>query len=267
MSERALFLRDGAGYVATDVAQGAWNPADAIGGAVLALLGQCLDEVPTLVPMTMSRMTVDIMRPVPLGRRLTVRPTVVREGKKIQLVDLHLTVGDVLHARASVLRLRDADLTGRDDLPTGAPGSAPVPLVAPEEVPSRRELSPSPAGFLQGWDMRYAPSLDGAATGLWIRLEVPVVAGEPVRPSARVAAGFDFANNIGVDFGPVPATTINPDVSGSVLRRPAGEWMAITGQTRFTPALGRGVVTALLSDRDGVFAAVTLSQLVQPRPR
>jgi hypothetical protein len=267
MSDRALFVRDGSGFVGTDVAQGAWNPADAIGGAVLALLGHCLDEVPSLVPMTMSRMTVDIMRPVPLGRRLTVAPVVVREGRKIQLVDLQLTVGGVLHARASVLRLRDADLTGRDDLPTGAPVDPPVPLVPPDQVASVRDSSTPPGGFLQGWDMRYAPSRDGSATGLWVRLEVPVVAGEPVRPSARLVACVDFANNIGVDFGPGAATTINPDVNAHVLRRPAGEWVAITGETRFTPALGRGVVTATLSDLEGVFAAVSLSQLVQPRAR
>jgi hypothetical protein len=79
--------------------------------------------------------------------------------------------------------------------------------------------------------------------------------------------GFDFANNIGVTMGAGSATTINPDVNAHVLRQPAGEWVAITGATRFNPALGRGVSTAALSDLDGPFAHVTLCQLVQPRPR
>jgi hypothetical protein len=267
MSSGALFVPDGGGYVATDVAGGAWDPRDANGGSVLALLGHCLDEVPTLVPMTMARLTADLVRPVPIGRRLSVRSAVVREGKKIQLVDLHLHVDDVLHARASVLRLRDEDLRDRDGLPTGAPADTPVPLVPPEEVPSLRDTAPGTGGFLQGVDMRYAPSRDGTTRGVWIRLEAPVVAGEPIRPSARLALSFDYANNMGVDFGAGAATTINPDVNAHVLRQQTGEWVALTGLTRFTPALGRGIVSADLCDADGVFAQVTIGQLVQPRAR
>ena len=267
MAEPALFAREGDAYVATELAQSSWDPHAANGGSVLALLGHWLDEVPALVPMTLSRLTADLMRPVPLGRPLSVTATVVREGRKIQLVDLHLFAGDVLHARASALRLRDADLTGRDDLPTGTPVSTAAPLVPPDEVPSMRERPGWTAGWMDGVDMRYAPSRDGTTTGAWIRLEVPVVAGEPVRPTARLALGLDFANNTGVDFGPGAATTINPDVTAHLLRQQIGEWVAITGLTRFTPALGRGVVTATLSDDHGAFAAVTIGQLVQPRPR
>ncbi|MBV8461690.1 MAG: hypothetical protein JO368_00245 [Acidimicrobiales bacterium] len=58
---------------------------------------------------------------------------------------------------------------------------------------------------------------------------------------------------------------INPDVSAHVLRPPTGEWIALTGDTRLNPALGRGLSTALLSDTDGVFAVVSMSQLIQPR--
>ena len=43
-----------------------------------------------------------------MGRRLHVVPTVVREGKKIQVVELRLLDGDVEHVRATALRLRDA---------------------------------------------------------------------------------------------------------------------------------------------------------------
>jgi hypothetical protein len=62
--------------------------------------------------MTVGRFTADLMRPVPIGRRLHAVPTVLREGKKIQLVELRLLVGDVEHVHATVLRLRDADVSG-----------------------------------------------------------------------------------------------------------------------------------------------------------
>jgi hypothetical protein len=267
VTERALFHREGDSFVATGLSQGAWDPRHANGGSTLALLAHCLDDVPTLVPMTLSRITADLVRPLPLGTPLTVTSSVVREGKKIQLVDLHLLVDGVLHARASALRLRDADLTGRDDLPSGAPWGSPPPLPPPEEAESLRETSTVPTGFLDGVDMRYAPVQDGTGRGVWVRLEVPVVAGEPVRPTSRAALAFDYANNINVAMTPGTATTINPDVSAHVLRQPTGEWLAITGLTNVVPGLGRGVSTARVSDRDGVVAHVTVCQLLQPRPR
>jgi hypothetical protein len=267
MADGALYLPEGDGYVATELSQGAWDPRHANGGSTLALLAHCLDDVPTLVPMTLARMTADLMRPVPLGRRLTVSSDVVREGKKIQLVDVSLWDDGVLLARASALRLRDEDQSGRDDLPTGAPTDTPPPLVPPEEATSLRETSISPAGFLGAVDMRYAERTDGPGRGVWLRLEVPVVAGEAVSTLARTALAFDYANNIGVEMGSGTATTINPDVNAHVLRQPTGEWVALTGHTQFAPGLGRGVSTAALSDLDGVFALVSVCQLVQPRPR
>jgi hypothetical protein len=54
-------------------------------------------------------------------------------------------------------------------------------------------------------------------------------------------------------------------VTAHVLRRPRGDWIAITGDTRFHYEAGRGVSSAELSDDDGVFAVASVSQLVQPR--
>ena len=110
MEAEALYVRDGDGYVGTILTQGGWDPAGANGGTVLALLGQCLDDVPTLVPMGVSRITADLVRPVPLGRRLDVTATILREGKKIQVVLLQLLHDDVELVRLTALRLREADL-------------------------------------------------------------------------------------------------------------------------------------------------------------
>lgn len=265
MEERALFLRDGDAYVGTILTQGGWDPTAANGGTVLALLGHCLEEVPSLVPMTLSRFAADLVRPVPLGRRLRTESTVLREGKKIQLVELRLLVDDVVHVRATALRLRDADMTAAD-LPVSSTTARPADaLVPPEEATSFGEGNPDVPGFLQAIDMRRAPTVDGSASGSWLRLAVPVVAGEPVRPTARLTLGFDFANLIGLEVRTASVTMINPDVTGQVLRPPIGEWIAITGDTWVNATMGRGVSSALLSDFDGVFAMVSMSQLVQLR--
>ena len=263
MDERALFRRDGDGYVGTALTQGGWDPRHANGGTVLALLGHCLDDVPTLVPMALSRLTVDLVRPVPIGPRLRVVSEVLREGKKIQVVELRLVVDDVVHVRASALRLRRADLDPTIVPPSTTDARPADALVRPDAALSFREVGGGP-GFLGGIDLRRAPFVEGPGHGAWVRLVVPVVAGEEVRPTARVVLGFDFANLVGVDAEAAAVTMINPDVTGQVLRPPTGEWIGIVGETRFAPDGGRGVSWASLSDDDGVFAVVSVSQLLQP---
>jgi hypothetical protein len=264
VEEQAMYVRDGDAYVGTILTQGGWDPAAANGGTVLALVGQCLDEVPTLVPMTLSRFTADIHRPVPIGQRLNVVATVLREGKKIQIAELRVLSGGVEHVRVTALRLRDERVGEGEvaDTTDARPGDA---LVSPEESRNLSELTRDLPGFLRAVDMRRARTVDGTSIGAWIRLRVPVVAGEPVSPSARLAGLFDYANLIGMDDHPGPVSMINPDVTAHVLRPPQDEWTAITGSSRFNPTLGRGVSSAELSDTQGVFAVVSTSQLIQPR--
>jgi acyl-coenzyme A thioesterase PaaI-like protein len=265
VEEPSLYIPDGDGFVGTHLIQGGWTPDEANGAMVLALLGHCLEDVPSLVPMTLSRLTADLMRPVPLGKRLQVSSSIVREGKKIQVVEMLLTVDDVVHVRASVLRLREADLSDLDVPPSTSdarPGDA---LAARDESRTVGDGIPVLPGFMHAVDMRRPSIIGGTGHGTWLRLVAPVVAGEPIRATSRLVVGFDFANLIGVEGHPDVVTMINPDVTGHVLRPPVGEWVGITGETRFNPAMGRGLSWANLSDDDGVFAVVSISQLIQPR--
>ena len=265
MEERALYVRDGDAFVGTILIQGGWDPDAANGGMVLALLGHCLEDVPSLVPMTISRFTADLVRPVPLGRRLEVVPTVLREGKKIQVVQLQLLVDGVEHVRASALRLRQADLTGPDVPPSTTSERPADRLAPPDQARNLRREAPHGPGFLGAVDMRRVTTTDDTGHGTWIKLDASVVAGEPVRPTSILTFGFDFSNLIGVVEQPTTVTMINPDVNAHVLRPPTGEWIGIVGDTRFEPAMGRGLSSATLSDDDGVFAVVSLSQLLQRR--
>lgn len=262
MEAPALYLPDGDGFVGTILTQGGWDPGHQNGAVVLALLGHCLEDVPTLVPMGLARLTVDLQRPAPIGPRLDVRATIVREGKKLQVVLLELLVGDVVHVRATALRLRLSDLgdEGAELLPAPAPFDAGMP---PLEACDRLGTKPGAPGFLGGVEMRKAPGI-----GVWIRLAVPVVAGEEIRTTSCMTVAFDFAQliNAGVDdliMGSM--TLINPDVSAHVLRPLVGGWTAVTGETRFAPGVGRGMSSAILSDEHGVYAVASTSQLVEFR--
>jgi hypothetical protein len=224
--------------------------------------------------MTMSRFTTDLVRPVPIGTPLRIDHEVVREGKKIQVVEQRLRSGDdVEHARTTVLRLRDEDVSAHPSVPPSTTDERPAAdLPRPEGLKSLRQLALEAggegpgAGMIGAIDMRRVRRQD-RDTGMfwWLRLDADVVAGEPTNPSARMTFAFDFANLIGIEPKISDVTLINPDVSAHVLRAPRGEWICVTGDTRFEPALGRGVSVATLSDLDGPFAVATTSQLVQPR--
>jgi hypothetical protein len=259
----AFYYPDRGGFVGTVLAQGAWDPRTQTGVAVLALLGHVLEDLPTLTPMTLTRITVDMVRPVPIHRRLEIVPAVVREGKKLQVLDLTLVVDEVEHARARVLRLRDEDVSDRPGMPASTTTDDPAAALQPPDDIEPLERADGP-GMMRAVDLRRARLGGSEAHGFWMRLRVPVVAGEPVRPTALQTVAVDFANCIGVALDPRAASTINPDVSGQFLRVPTGEWIAIVGDTRFDHTLGRGFSAATLSDRDGVFAMATTSQLVQP---
>src|SRR4051812_27063204 len=168
VEDAALYLPDGDGFVGTELTQGGWDPGAQNGAVVLALLGHCLEDVPTLSPMGLARLTVDLMRPVPIGPRLVVRPSIVREGKKIQVALLELVADDVVHVRATALRVGEEDLgdEGQDLLP----GPPPIDRLPAPEGCARVGDAPGAPGFLRGIEMRRAPD-----QGVWIRLAVPVV--------------------------------------------------------------------------------------------
>lgn len=268
MDGDAMYLRDGDGFVGTILTQGGWDRGGQNGACVLSLLGHCLEDVPSLTPMLMARMSVDLVRQVPIGQRFHVRPAILREGKKIQVVQLELVLDDLLHARATVLRLREQDVSATPGLSTSSTDEDPARELTPPDRCERmdgRGGPTEPPAFLQAVEMRRARYVEGPGYGLWVRFDKPVVEGEPIRATSRLALGFDFVNLINVEFDIDAATMINPDVSAHVLRRPTGEWMGVTGDTRFAPDLGRGMSIAHLSDAQGVFGVASASQLVQPR--
>lgn len=263
--ELALYRREGDAFVGTAASRGNWHDNGQSGGAVLALFGHVLEDVPTLTPMSLTRLTVDIVRPVPTGEPLHLATSVVREGKKIQVVELRLTLGETVCTRARALRIRDADLTSYGvPLPAATTLTRPAAVLPPPHELSGVEDRPGVAEFLlHGAELRrtFEP-IDGIHAQC-VRLRVPVVAGEPVRATSRATLPMDCVNLIGLT-GPLEGVSmINADVSGHVFRMPRGEWVAMTGHTHFDHRVGHGISTATMSDDEGVFGVTSTSQIVQ----
>lgn len=249
MSGEAVYLPtdDPDTYVSTELANAGWYVEGQHGGAVAALVTGHVDErVPTLTEMEIARVTLELFRVVPLVP-LTLRPRVIREGKRIQTVQVELSdpSGTVL-TLATVQRLRVADR------PVPAEARAEPPdLSLPDEC--------EPTGF---WDRgldkvmfhshavefrAVRGSLDdkGPAT-VWMRLTVPVVAGRPVTPAQRVALAGDFANGVSHELDD-DWVYMNSDLTVSIARYPEDQWVAISARSTLGDR-GRGMTHATLWD-------------------
>ena len=78
----AIFRVDGNDVVTSPYAAGPWDPSMQHGSPPAALVVWAAERIPTPVPMRVARVTVDLMRPVPVAP-LTIESEVVREGIRL----------------------------------------------------------------------------------------------------------------------------------------------------------------------------------------
>jgi hypothetical protein len=260
-----LFHPDGDAFVPSDLTRGPWTPDAQHGGPPSALLVHAVERVDTPVPMQVARATFELLRPVPLTP-LHVTTTVLRPGKKVQLVGASLRAGDVEVMRATVLRIRVASLPPPDDAGIDA-GTPPLPDAADPGAE---------ASFAQVRDdLRYfhrdAMEIRAVAGGFdragpataWFRLRHPVVAGEQPSGAVRAAATADFGNGLSWVLPP-DWLFINPDLTVHLLREPAGEWLCLAART-LASADGTGIAESALYDRDGRVGRSVQSLLLDDR--
>jgi len=246
----AIFHLDGDRVVPTELARGPWSPDAQHGGAPAALLARAVERCDPGPADFVARMTIELLRPVPLAP-MTMRARTVRPGKKVQLIEASLFDGDEVEVvRATALRLRTADLA----LPVPEP--APLDIPTPDASPAFQiRFDPDvelPLGFWKTVELRQARGSwteSGAAT-VWFRLQVPVVAGEAPTPFQRVAAAADFGNGISAALERGKYLFINPDLTIYLHRLPVGEWVALDART-YAEAEGIGVAESALYDERG----------------
>jgi hypothetical protein len=247
----ALYDVDEDRFVPTALTVGPWDPGSQHGGAPSALLARAIEGEPAPGPLQLGRLTVELLRPVPL-RPLTVTTEVVRPGRKVQLVRAVLRDGDVEVAAAHGLRLRTADLPlpegrWRDEPATPGPEggrTAPFAGATSDEAGVSFHATANDVRFTRGGFDQEGPAF------AWIRLLVPVVAGESVSPAVRVAAAADFGNGLSRVLPKEQWSFVNPDLTVHLLRLPIGEWIGLDAVTLPTGE-GIAIAEAALHDRAG----------------
>jgi hypothetical protein len=245
----ALFSRERDLFRPGPLARGPWDPRALHGGPVAALLARLAEALPRPGPMLPARMTVELLRPAPLAP-LRGDARVLRPGRKVQLAGASLLAGDVEVARATVLWIRSEPLPPPSEHGGGRASAPPAPAGAAVTRPAWR--SDAPAYHSHGVEHRVVRGSwgePGPCTD-WIRLRVPVVAGEAPSPLQRVAAAADFGNGIGAALPFGAWRFINPDLTIHLARLPRGEWVCLDAVT-WLGAEGVGLAESELFDEEG----------------
>jgi acyl-CoA thioesterase len=256
----AIFIPEGAAYRATPYAAGPWHPGLQHGGAPSALAVHAAEQVPTLAPMRIARVTVELLRPVPVDL-IHVETQVLREGRKIQLVEVRLLHDGTEVTRATVLRVRTLD----QPLP-GGPAMPPVGG-APDDLPTTNDFGRAgTVNFAANFDMRRLRGGFGSPGPgqSWFRQHHALVEGQELSPAMRAMAVADFSNGLAPPLPFDQWTFLNADLTVSFARAPEGEWIFSDAET-WAGEDGQGLAMTRLADRKGYFGRAVQSLLLERR--
>jgi hypothetical protein len=244
----ALCTPDGNLIVPSRLTEGPWSPQVQHGGPVAALLARTAEQVPTVIPMQVVRLTVELLR-----------PAVTRPGKKVQIVEAGVSVDGTEVARARALRIRVAAVS--------VPDQDPRPPSPPPPADGRAHTAGSiRTAFAEAMDLRFVKGgwEELGPVTMWTRLIVPVVAGEEPSPMQRTAAAADFGNGVSRILDFASHVFINPDLTVALSRVPTGEWIGFDVVSRLSDT-GFGQAESLIFDTAGPVGRAVQSLLVESR--
>lgn len=253
----------------TAAARGPWDPAMAHGGAPAALLTRAVERRAASDDQRVSSLAFTFLGPVPLGP-VELRTTVRKPGRRLQIVHGELVADDrvVMEVQAVLMR------RGRVELPSGI--GMPWPEMPPPEglaAATERLVAPG----LEGEELGFYPSAieirptDGALwqvtdrASAWLRLRLPLVEGDAPSGAQRAAAAADFGNGLAHPVSFDDYLFVNCDLTVSLHRDPAGEWIGIRPRTEIDSG-GTGLTTTELHDAAGRFGTATQTLFVERRP-
>ncbi len=237
----------GLAFLATDHTRGPWDPDAQHGGPPSALLGHVMETAHARTDQQVVRVTVELLRPVPVAR-LHVATQVARPGRKVEMLEATLRDdgGSVL-ALARAWRIRTADVPLTD-------GQAPADRVeGPDGVAEGRSFfrEVPPIGYVQAMETRFASGGwddPGPATA-WLRMRYPLVPDAAPSPLVRTLIAADSGNGVSASFD---GLFINPDLTVHLVRPAVGEWVCLQARTTLTDH-GVGLAESMLHDARGPF--------------
>ncbi len=267
MAEAFFERLRGDAYRATSHTAGPWDPAAQHGGPPAALLGRAVEGASALPEARTTRMSLDLLAPVPLGE-LHVRARVVRPGRRVELLQAELEAAGRTIMRATAWRIRTAALPELEPTPVVAslePGPE-GPSTSLDAQAAESGWHGADTGYLAAMEWRFVEGhfLARGPAAAWVRMRLPLVDGEEPTPLQRVLCAADSGNGISAELDLRTHLFINPDLTVVLAREPGGEWVGMRSRTTLAGdgtglahtelfdlagPVGRGVQTLLVDRR------------------
>ena len=258
----ALYLPCGDGYEATALTIGPWDRGLQHAGPPAALLAREAERASGIPDGQTVRLAYDIFAPVPVGP-VRVSATVIRPGRRIELVETVLTAGDARPLmRLSAWRMR----TRADDVLQAAPDPHPAGAGWQDSRPETAAFFSEDVAYHRALEWRFATgsfNSPGPASA-WTRPECELVEGQPMTPLEHLLVMTDAASGISaaLDWGTM--SFANVDLSLALHRAPQGEWLGMDARTVLGHT-GAGQCYAVLFDESGAIGRSTHALFVEPR--
>jgi Thioesterase-like superfamily len=252
----AFYSQEGDRLVPSELTRGPWDPDAQHAGPPAALLGRAVERCEPREGMRVGRITFDILAPIPIAP-LEARAHVVRPGRSVELLEASLAgpEGEVMRANAWRLRAAGVDPPSESDAPPPGPDRG---------TPREFFATDRDTGYHAAMDWLFVRGafLEPGPATVWMRMRVPLVAGEEPSPLQRVLVAADSGNGVSAELDYHRYLFINTDLSVHLLRPPVGEWVCLDATTRVD---GLGLTDTALWDQRGRIGRAAQTLLVRER--
>jgi hypothetical protein len=255
----AIYRVDGNCAETSPNAAGPWDATMQHGAAPAALVTWAAEAIPTAAPMQIVRVTIDLMRPVPVTP-LTIETEVLREGRKIHLCAVSLLANDVVVVRATVLKVRADSLPLPSEIADAAIDVPPPDQGEPMEPPFSRTpfVTGLSVSMVRGGFLKIGPA------AIRYRIDRPIVEAAPISQMMRAVVAADFCNGTSSTLDFHKWTFLNADLTVSLARVPVGDWILLNAETWIGPD-GAGIAAGRLGDSKGYFGRAVQSLVIEKR--
>lgn len=252
MAATAFYTQTGPDvFDSSPLTAGPWSPQAQHAGPPSALLVRQIERHQPRPGHRLARVTVDILRPVPVAP-LHITVESLRRGNRVELLQAMAQADGrpVLIGRAWRLIAASADFP------------APRPAEQVREIGAAQDVALSDGwhgdGYLSAIEWRFERGSFaelGPATA-WTRPKVGLVGGEDMTPWQRVLTVADSGSGISVCAPPAQHPAINCDLSVLLDRDPVGEWIGMDARTTVVPGAG-AMTQTIIFDQAGPAGVAT----------
>jgi hypothetical protein len=258
MTNQPFFAKRGAAFIPHQVSNGPWDPNSMHGRVVIGLLAHVIEEQHGSDEFVPARLTVDMFRLPNIQTPVEITTGLVRDGKRIKVVEAEFFSGGTSMARASCQLLRRTE---------NAPGNVWSPSNWDAPLPDAIPAPTDPKLGMNGkWTTRPITGHMGSLgpRRLWMSEVREMVEGVPMSPFVHVATGADFASPF-ANAGDQGLGYINSDVTLYLHRLPVTRWIGFDVVNHHASE-GVAIGECWLYDEKGPIGTSTVAALAQKKP-